>query len=79
MLSEKRISVPDQLKIITYGDENLGKELFPSQTMIHMPVEDMMAACLKMVLNKIGQPNAEGNAVMQVMSVHFSFQSSCPE
>lgn len=79
VMSKHHIKVPGQLEIITYGDENLGKELYPSQTMLHMPIESIMSACLKMLLRKICSLEEDHMPTMQVVPVHFSFQDSCPE
>lgn len=79
ILLRQGIQIPQQIEIVTYGDERLGRELYPSQTMLHIRVEDMMAACLKMVLNKINGSDTDQMLSMQVIPASFSYQESCPE
>ena len=79
ILLRRGIRIPEQIELVTYGDERLGRELYPSQTRLHINVEDMMAACLKMVLDKINGQNDAQMPSMQVIPACFSYQESCPE
>lgn len=69
------IRIPDDLEIVTYGDHEAEKYSVPSLTTVKLPVEEMAAACIRLVMGLIQDPGSKPKSV--VFETPFIFRESC--
>ncbi len=69
------IKIPDALEILTYGDHEAEKYSVPSLSTIKLPVEEMAAACIRLVMGLIHEPGAKPKSI--VFETPFVFRESC--
>jgi Transcriptional regulators len=69
------IRIPDDLEILTYGDHEAEKYSIPSLSTVKLPVEEMAAACIRLVMGLIQDPGAKPKSV--VFETPFIFRESC--
>lgn len=71
------ITIPDMMEIMTYGDHDAEKYSYPSLSTVKLPVEDMAAECIRLVIERILEPASEPRSV--VFDIPFIFRESCGE
>jgi len=69
------IRIPDDLEIVTYGDHEAEKYSVPSLTTVKLPVEEMAAASIRLVMELIQNPTAKPKSL--VFETPFIFRESC--
>jgi len=69
------IRIPEDLEIVTYGDHEAEKYSVPSLTTVKLPVEEMAAACIRLVLGLIQDPGSGPKSI--VFETPFVFRESC--
>ena len=69
------IRIPEDLEIVTYGDHEAEKYSVPSLTTVKLPVEEMAAACIRLVMGLIQDPGAKPKSV--VVETPIIFRESC--
>jgi len=69
------IRIPDDLEIVTYGDHEAEKYSVPSLSTVKLPVEEMAAACIRLVMGLIQDPGVGPKSV--VFETPFIFRESC--
>lgn len=69
------IHIPDMMEIMTYGDHDAEKYSYPSLSTVKLPVEDMAAASIRLVMERILEPTSEPQAL--VFETPFIFRESC--
>jgi DNA-binding LacI/PurR family transcriptional regulator len=69
------VHIPDKMEILTYGDHDAEKYSVPSLSTVKLPVEEMAAACIRLVMSRILDPSAAPKAL--VFETPFIFRESC--
>jgi LacI family transcriptional regulator len=69
------IRIPDDLEIVTYGDHEAEKYSVPSLTTVKLPVEEMAAACIRLVMDLIQNQTVKPKSL--VFETPFIFRESC--
>lgn len=69
------IRIPEDLEIVTYGDHEAERYSVPPLTTVKLPVEEMAAACIRLVMGLIQDPCANPKSV--VFETPFIFRESC--
>jgi len=69
------IRIPEDMEILTYGDHNIEKYTVPSLSTVKLPVEEMAAACIRLVMGRIHEPTAQPKSM--VFETPFVFRESC--
>ncbi|MFS0723119.1 LacI family DNA-binding transcriptional regulator [Paenibacillus sp. 1P07SE] len=69
------IDIPDQMEILTYGDHDAEKYSVPSLSTVKLPVEEMAAACIRLVMGRILDPSAKPRSLE--FETPFVFRESC--
>lgn len=69
------IRIPGEMEILTYGDHDAEKYSVPSLSTVKLPVEEMAAACIRLVMERILDPSAQPNSL--VFETPFIFRESC--
>ena len=69
------IQIPDDIEILSYGDNPQEAFTTPSLTSIHMPVEEMSYDCIRILLDLIQQGSFHHYTTMHPTS--FIFRESC--
>lgn len=69
------IKIPDDIEILSYGDNPQEGYTTPSLTSIHMPVEEMSFDCIRILLDLIQQGSMHHYTTMHPTS--FIFRESC--
>ena len=72
---EHGLKIPDDIKLISYGDSQLEEYMTPSLTAIHMPMEEMAAECLHLVLRMIR--TNDWRPISRIEPLQFVFRQSC--
>lgn len=74
---EYGVKIPEEVKLVSYGDSQLEEYMMPPLTAIHMPLEEMAAECLHLVLRMI-QTN-DWRPISRIEPLRFVFRESCAE
>jgi DNA-binding LacI/PurR family transcriptional regulator len=74
-LHKQGIRVPEDLEILSYGDNPQDAFIVPSLTSIHMPIEEMSRDCLLTVLRMIEKPGDKPSTIIHPFD--FVFRESC--
>ncbi|HIW34312.1 MAG TPA: LacI family transcriptional regulator [Candidatus Paenibacillus intestinavium] len=69
------VRIPDMMEILTYGDHDAEKYSIPSLTTVKLPVEEMAAACIRLVMSRILDCSSEPKSL--VFDTPFIFRESC--
>lgn len=69
------IRIPDKMEILTYGDHVAEKFSVPSLSTVKLPVEEMAAACIRLVMERILDPSSKSKSL--VFETPFIFRESC--
>ena len=69
------IVIPDQMEILTYGDHDAEKYSVPSLSTVKLPVEEMAAACIRLVMGRILDPSGKPKSLE--FETPFIFRESC--
>ena len=69
------IVIPDGMEIMTYGDNEIEKYSVPSLSAIKIPVEEMAAVCIRLLMGLILGPAAGTKCI--VFDTPFIFRESC--
>lgn len=69
------IRIPEQMEIMTYGNHDVEKYSVPSLSTVQLPVEEMSAACVRLVLQQIVAPKSKPTALL--FETPFIFRESC--
>ncbi|WP_040718842.1 LacI family DNA-binding transcriptional regulator [Paenibacillus daejeonensis] len=69
------IIVPDHMEILTYGDHDAEKYSVPSLTTVKLPVEEMAAACIRLVMSRIHDPSGKPKSLE--FETPIIFRESC--
>lgn len=69
------IRIPDKMEILTYGDHDAEKYSVPSLSTVKLPVEEMAAACIRLVMDRILDPSAKPKSL--AFETEFIFRESC--
>lgn len=69
------IVVPDKMEILTYGDHDAEKYSVPSLSTVKLPVEEMAAACIRLVMGRILDPSSKPKSLQ--FDSPFIFRESC--
>ena len=75
VLHQHCIRIPEQMEIISYGDNPQDAYTIPSLTSLRMPLEEMSRDCLKIILNHLGFRQAD--PVKEIYECSFIFRESC--
>ena len=76
---QKGVRIPEDLELISVGNGSPEQQAYaiPSLSVVNLPMEDMAAACLKSVYEKItNSDSAPGSMEFQI---HYIARESCPE
>ena len=76
-IHEHGLAIPDDIKLVSYGDSQLEEYMTPSLTAIHMPLEEMAAECLQLVLDMI--KTNDWRPISRIEPLSFVFRESCPD
>lgn len=76
---DNKIRIPDDIEIISVGNGNIDQQEYsvPSLSVIHLPMEDMAAACLNKLYEAISLFN--NNIESIEFPVHYIPRESCPD
>jgi DNA-binding LacI/PurR family transcriptional regulator len=74
---ERGLSIPDDVKLVSYGDSQFEEYMTPSLTAIRMPMETMAAECLELVLNMI--ETNDWRPITRIEPLEIKFRESCLE
>lgn len=74
-LCKQGVRVPDDVELLSYGDNPQDAFIVPSLTSIHMPIEEMSRDCLTMMLKMIEKPGEQPTTVIHPFD--FVFRESC--
>src|SRR5690606_25874039 len=69
------IQIPDMMEILAYGDHAAEKYSYPSLSTVKLPVEEMAAACIRLVMGRILDPSSKPKSL--VFETPFIFRESC--
>jgi DNA-binding LacI/PurR family transcriptional regulator len=69
------IRVPEDMEILSYGDNPQEAYTIPTLTSVHMPVEEMSYDCIKILLDIIVSGSPQHHTTMHPIS--FIFRESC--
>lgn len=69
------IRIPEDMEILTYGDHDIEKYSVPSLSTVKLPVEEMAAACIRLVMGRILDATGEPKSI--VYETPFIFRESC--
>lgn len=69
------IRIPHDMEIVTYGDHEAERYSVPSLSTVKLPVEEMAAACLRLVMGLIQDPGTKPKAIE--FDTPFIFRESC--
>lgn len=69
------IHIPNDIEILTYGDNEAEKYSVPSLSTVKLPVEEMSTACVRLALNIIHDPSLHNKSL--VFETPFIFRESC--
>lgn len=69
------IRMPEDLEILTYGDHEAERYSVPSLSTVKLPVEEMAAACVRLVMGRILDASAPPKSL--VFETPFIFRDSC--
>ncbi len=75
-IRERGLKIPDDVKLVSYGDSQLEEYMTPSLTAIRMPLEEMAAECLNMLLHMIR--TNDWRPISRIEPLSFIFRESCP-
>ncbi|NMA64807.1 MAG: LacI family transcriptional regulator [Clostridiaceae bacterium] len=71
------MEIPDDIEIITYGDNQYYESNFPSLTSIHVPIESIIKECLHILLDMI--KSKVHHPISRIHPLNVLFQESCPK
>ncbi len=74
-LHTRGIRVPEDVEILSYGDNPQDAFGVPSLTSIHMPIEEMSRDCLLILLKQLESPAENPSTIIHPF--HFVFRESC--
>lgn len=72
---QRGIHIPDDIEILTYGDNEAEKYSVPSLSTVKLPVEEMSTACVRLALSIIHDSSAHKKSL--VFETPFIFRESC--
>lgn len=76
-IRERGLQIPNEVKLVSYGDSQIEEYMTPSLTAIRMPIETMAAECLELVLNMID--TNDWRPTTRIEPLKIIFRESCPE
>lgn len=71
------VQIPDQLEIVSYGDNPLASVIHPTLTCIKTPIESMSRTCAEMILNMIQSGNQA--PIARIFPLDIVYRDSCKE
>lgn len=76
---QKGVRIPEDLELISVGNGSPEQQAYaiPSLSVVNLPMEDMAAACLKSVYEKI--TNSDSAPGSMEFPIHYIARESCPE
>lgn len=75
-IHEQALAIPEDIKLISYGDSELEEYMTPSLTAIHMPVETMAVDSLNLIHHMIS--TNDWRPISQIEPLPFIYRESCP-
>ncbi len=73
--NEMGISIPNDIEVVGHDNEHASRFSIPSLTTMHLPVEDMAAACFKMIVDLMDHKLAPPYS--QRFEYHLAVRQSC--
>jgi len=74
-MHEMGIKVPDDIEIVGHDDNESSKFSIPSLTTVHLPIEEMAEACVRLSIDLMNHQVA--GPVAKTFTPHFVFRNSC--
>ena len=74
-LRAQRVRVPEELELISFGDNPLESALSPTLSTVRLPIEDMSEECLRLVLHQIETHDSE--PVLRIFPTPLILRESC--
>lgn len=69
------LKIPEDIKFVSYGDSQFEEFITPSLTMIHMPLEEMAAACINLVMHMI--QSDDWRPISRIEPLPIIYRESC--
>lgn len=74
-LKKHHIRIPEQMELMSYGDNEWDAILSPALSSIRLPVEEMTATCLHMLNNMM--TTGDWSPISRIYSLEFVIRESC--
>lgn len=76
-IKEKNIVIPNDIELVTYGDDQFEEFMTPSLSSIHIPVESIAAECLHLILEMI--KTNDWRPICRIHPLTMVYRESCAD
>ena len=74
-LQEKKVAVPEQISILSYGGNEWNEWVTPSLTTLRLPIEEMSSACVQLLNTML--TTGEWIPISRIFQLELEYRESC--
>ena len=74
-LQEKKVAVPEQISILSYGGNEWNEWITPSLTTLRLPIEEMSSACVQLLNTML--TTGEWIPISRIFQLELEYRESC--